>query len=88
MIRLTQMDGNEVYINPDLIETVEERPDTHIALTNGHRYIVLEPASVLIDRIIAYRARIMRQAGETSPRRYLKRNAPENYHPFCKLPKR
>ena len=37
MIRLTKLDGSEMYLNPDQIEIIEETPDTHITLLNGNR---------------------------------------------------
>jgi len=62
MIRVTTMDGNEMYLNCDLIESISETPDTHITLSNGNRYIVLESARVAIGRVIAFKASVMRRA--------------------------
>ena len=41
--RITQPD-HELYLNPDLIQTVEANPDTVIALTNGSRFVVVRDA--------------------------------------------
>jgi flagellar protein FlbD len=65
MIKLTRLDGSEMYINPDLVEIIEETPDTHITLMNGNRYLVLEKAREIVDRIVVYKARIIHRA-ETS----------------------
>ena len=35
MIDVTKMNGSKVTINSDLIETVEENPDTVLTLTTG-----------------------------------------------------
>ena len=44
--RLTQPD-HELFVNPQLIQTVEANPDTVIALTNGSKFVVSEtPAQV------------------------------------------
>lgn len=85
MIRLTRMDGSEMYLNPDLIETIEETPDTHIALLNGNRYLVLEPAVVIIGRIVTYKAGIQRRSLTDVKRKYLLRQRKDNYRPVCPL---
>ncbi|GFO70868.1 flagellar protein FlbD [Geomonas limicola] len=84
MIKLTALDGSEMYLNPDLIEMIQETPDTHITLSNGNRYLVLEPARVVIGRIVSFQARLMRHAA-TGSRRYLRREDPERYQPVCRL---
>lgn len=73
MIRLTRLDGSELYLNEDLIELVEETPDTHITLINGNRYVVHEKASVLIDRIVAQKIRVMRRVKGGPSKAYLRR---------------
>jgi flagellar protein FlbD len=55
MIKVTTLDGCERYLNSDLIEMITEIPETHIALLNGNRYLVQEPAIEVIDRIICFR---------------------------------
>lgn len=85
MIRLTRMNGSEFYLNHALIEIVEESPDTLLTLSNGNRYIVLEPARVIMDRIMSMQARILRRAATSPDRKYLQRRNAENFRPFCKL---
>jgi len=63
MITLTKLNkaGDEQYIlNSDLIETIEERPDTTIRLVNGKHFVVAESAAEVISRIIAYKREIHR----------------------------
>lgn len=55
MIKVTRLNGKEVYVNPDLIETLESTPDTVITLTTGHKIIAVESIDDLIDRIVQYR---------------------------------
>ena len=57
MIYVTRLNGKKFVLNCELIETVEETPDTVITLTGGNRYVVSESAEVLIKRIIEYRKR-------------------------------
>lgn len=55
MIKATKLNHVEFYINPDLIEFMEESPDTVITLTTGVKLNVEERARVIIDRIIEFR---------------------------------
>ena len=84
MIKVTTLDGSEMYLNADLIEIVNETPDTHITLTNGNHYLVLEPARVVIGRIVSFKARLLRRA-PLGAKRYLRRNDADRYHPQCML---
>lgn len=85
MIRLTRLDGSEMYINPDLIEIIEETPDTHLTLSNGNRYLVLEPVRVIVDRMLVMQTKVLRRAMGSASRSYLKRRNAENYRPVCML---
>jgi flagellar protein FlbD len=58
MIRLTRLNNIPFYLNPDLIEHVESTPDTLISLTNGQKYMVLEAAEEVLERVVALRQRI------------------------------
>lgn len=58
MIRLTRLNSTPFYLNPDLIEHMETTPDTVIALTSGQKYVVLEPAEEVLNRVVALRQRI------------------------------
>jgi Uncharacterized protein, possibly involved in motility len=37
MIRLTRYDNKELFVNAELIQFVESKPDTIITLTNGEK---------------------------------------------------
>lgn len=58
MVRLTKMNKSEFILNTDLIETIEETPDTVITLTNGRKMVVLESAEQIIEKIIEYKRKI------------------------------
>lgn len=51
MIQLERINGKPFFLNENLIEVIEETPDTVITLTNGHKYIVRTPVSSIIDMI-------------------------------------
>ncbi|MBJ6724846.1 flagellar FlbD family protein [Geomesophilobacter sediminis] len=84
MIKLTKLDGAEIFLNPDHIEILEETPDTHVTLSNGKNYLFREPACVVIDRIVAYRARILRRAATPPTKKYLGKTTPSRYLPASK----
>lgn len=42
MIEVTRLNGTKILINTDLIELVEETPDTVISFTTGRKLIVKE----------------------------------------------
>lgn len=55
MIKLTRIDGTAFYLNPDLIEVMEASHDTHLTLTNGHRYVCSDEPDVIVARIAEFR---------------------------------
>jgi flagellar protein FlbD len=60
MIELTQLNGKTFTLNSDLIETLENIPETKVLLTNGQYYIVRESRAEIVRRIIGYKRRIFR----------------------------
>ena len=42
-------------LNADLIEFVEETPDTVISLTDGKKVVVKETVSQVVERVVRYR---------------------------------
>lgn len=62
MIVLTRLNGSTFAVNPDLIERVQETPDTSVVLVDGATYIVTESTAEIIDRITEYRARVISRA--------------------------
>lgn len=55
MIDVTKMNGGSITVNADLIETVEETPDTIITLTTGKKIIVKESRQEIKNLVILYR---------------------------------
>jgi len=60
MIIVTRLNGSEIVVNADLIETVESTPDTIITLVDGTRYVVEERPAEIVERIKTYRAAVLR----------------------------
>ena len=55
MIEVTKINGVKVLVNPDLIELVEETPDTVLTLTTGRKIIVRESRQEIKNLVILYR---------------------------------
>ena len=58
MIVLTRLNGDRVMVNSDLIETVEQAPDTIITLMSGNKLIVRDPMQTISDRIVEFKRKI------------------------------
>ncbi len=58
MIRLTRINRVPLVLNADLIEHVETTPDTVIAMTNGQKFMVMETADEVIQKVIDFRRAI------------------------------
>lgn len=55
MIEITKMNGQVILVNPNLIETVEETPDTVMTLTTGRKIIVKESRQDVKNLVKLYR---------------------------------
>ena len=55
MIEVTKINGQKVLINPDLMEVVEETPDTVISFSTGRKIIVKESRQELKNLVKSYR---------------------------------
>ena len=64
MIIVTRLNGSEIVVNADLIETIEATPDTIVTLVDGTRYVIEETPGELIERIQGYRAAVLRFSDE------------------------
>ena len=54
--------GEVVWLNPDLIATIEAHPDTVIALTTGTKVVVADSVDEVIARIREWRVSVARGA--------------------------
>jgi flagellar protein FlbD len=62
MIKLTKFKSHDhdFILNAELIETIEETPDTVITLTNGKKLIVAEGMDEVVRRVMDYRRALFR----------------------------
>lgn len=59
MIDVTRLNGKSFVLNAELIEVMEETPDTVITLTTGHKYVVKESVDEVLNRIMTYKRNII-----------------------------
>lgn len=55
MIVLTKLNDTPFVLNSDLIETIEENPDTTIKLTSKNYIIVKESMMEVVNKVIEFR---------------------------------
>ena len=55
MIEVTRLNETKILINPDLIEVVEETPDTVVTFTTGKKIIVKESRQEIKNLVKLYR---------------------------------
>lgn len=71
MIELTKLNLEKFYMNCELIEIIEQMPDTLITMTTGKKYYALESAAEVIEKIKTYKKELM----ENSCALYIKKGS-------------
>jgi len=61
MIKVKKLNGKEFVVNCELIQYLEETPDTVLTLTTGQKVLVAETADEIIDKVIEYKAKILKR---------------------------
>lgn len=72
MIELTKINGAPIVLNSDLIEYIEETPDTVITMTNGEKIVVQDRMVEIIEKVVRFR-RVISGLVETEFRRRLEK---------------
>ena len=62
MIIVHRLRGEPMFLNADLIESIEETPDTVVTLVDGRRMVVSDAGSVIAERVLEFRASILASA--------------------------
>jgi len=58
MIKVTKFNSDErgeFILNAEIIETIEQTPDTVVTLTNGKKYIIEEKMEEVVRRVMTYK---------------------------------
>lgn len=58
MIEVTKMNESKITLNADLIEVIEETPDTVITLTSGKKLLVKESRQDIRNLVVRYKKEI------------------------------
>lgn len=64
MIEVTKLNDEKMVINADLIETVDETPDTVITLSTGRKIIVKESRQEVRNLVILYKKECYEDLGK------------------------
>lgn len=67
VIKVTRLNGEEFYVNSDLIEFIEKTPDTVLTLTTGRKIIVKEDVPEIVKRVTGFRQSVAQASLEESP---------------------
>lgn len=65
MIEVTKLNGENIIVNADQIESIESLPDTALVLNNGKRIVVRDIVSEIVRKVVEYQ-RLIRSG--TGPR--------------------
>ena len=67
MIKLKKLNGFEIIVNAELIESVEATPDTVINLSTGNRFIVRDSVDEVVARVVEYKKRVYSERRAINP---------------------
>ncbi len=59
MILVHRLKGEPLFVNSDLIETIESTPDTVVGLADGRKLVVAETPEQVVDAARTYRASVI-----------------------------
>ncbi len=59
MIYVTRLNHSSMFLNSDLIESIEATPDTVITLSTGQNLTVLESSEDLVEKIRIWRRSLL-----------------------------
>ncbi|MCX5784685.1 MAG: flagellar FlbD family protein [Elusimicrobia bacterium] len=67
MIKLKKLNGFEIVVNAELIESVEATPDTVINLATGNRFIVRDSVDEVVARVVEYKKKVYSERKVINP---------------------
>jgi flagellar protein FlbD len=72
VILLTKLNGAPISVNSDMIEFIEETPDTVLTLANNDKVVVQDRMVDVIEKVIRYK-RVIAGLIETEEQRALRK---------------
>jgi flagellar protein FlbD len=73
MIHLRKLNGTEVVVNAELIESVEAAPDTVINLATGNRFLVKDSVDEVVAKVLDYRKKVYAEKRAVNPMEYFEK---------------
>ena len=67
MIVLHRLNGMEVVVNAELIETLEPGPQTVVHLATGNKVLVVEKADDIVSKVVEYRKAVNSSGKAVNP---------------------
>jgi flagellar protein FlbD len=67
MIVLHKLNGQEVVVNAELIETLEPGPQTVVHLATGNKVLVVEKADDIVSKVVEYRKAVYATGKAVNP---------------------
>ena len=58
VLKLTRLNGQTVFVNPDLIQAIESTPDSILLFSNGDRLVVRENADEIQVLWLKYKSEL------------------------------
>lgn len=73
MITLHKLNGTEIVLNAELIESLEVGPETVVSLATGNRFLVRESADEVVQKVLEYRKKVNAESKVVNPIRGFER---------------
>ncbi|MDD5092227.1 MAG: flagellar FlbD family protein [Candidatus Wallbacteria bacterium] len=58
MIRVTRLNGTDLYVNEELVELIENTPDTVLTFVSGKKLLVTEGIADIVTKIKEFRKEV------------------------------
>lgn len=87
MILVHRLRGEPLFVNADLIESVEPCPDTMLVLVDGRRLVVAEDPEEVVERVRTFRASLLVAADEIRQERPRLSVVPDDLSPDAANPR-
>jgi flagellar protein FlbD len=67
VIKLHKLNGLEIVVNAELVETLEPGPETVVHLATGNKITVIEKTDEIISKVVEYRKAVNSAGTPVSP---------------------
>ncbi len=64
MVLVHRLKGEAVFLNADMIESIEARPDTVVVMVDGRTFVLSDRPEEIVERIRGFRASVLVAADE------------------------